>query len=110
MLESKLFKWHSLFCVFLPESVNVKKESRRKHNISFNIHDLNSFKRSANTHTWAYLIFIMKDGTTYPALHFHGGGSKALLKEMERFVHLKRYVTQSAGHCLQGWLGESEAV
>ncbi|XP_064601150.1 TBC1 domain family member 15-like isoform X2 [Liolophura sinensis] len=83
------------------ESVNVKQESRRKHNISFNILDLNSFKRSANTHTWAYLIFIMKDGTTYPALHFHGGGSKALLKEMERFVHLKRSTTDGRLYIVQ---------
>ncbi|KAK6171577.1 hypothetical protein SNE40_019734 [Patella caerulea] len=71
-------------------SMNAKMDSRRKYNISFDILDLKSFKRSAPNHGWAYIIFILKDGTTFPALHFHNGGSKALLKEFEKYVHIRR--------------------
>lgn len=71
-------------------SMNAKMDARRKYNISFDILDLKSFKRSAPNHGWAYIIFILKDGTTFPALHFHNGGSKALLKELENFIHIRR--------------------
>ncbi|KAK7107602.1 TBC1 domain family member 15-like isoform X2 [Littorina saxatilis] len=71
-------------------SMNAKMDARRKYNISFDILDLKSFKRSAPNHGWAYIIFILKDGTTFPALHFHNGGSKALLKELEKFIHIRR--------------------
>ena len=67
------------------------KNERKKYNLSFDVLDLKSFKRSAPNHGWAYIIFILKDGTTYPAVHFHNGGSKALLKELEKFVHIRRY-------------------
>ncbi|XP_046581364.1 TBC1 domain family member 15-like isoform X1 [Haliotis rubra] len=71
-------------------SMNAKMDARRKYNISFDVLDLKSFKRSAPNHGWAYIIFILKDGTTYPALHFHNGGSKALLRDLEQFVHIRR--------------------
>lgn len=72
------------------DTVNDQKNERKKYNLSFDVLDLKSFKRSAPTHGWAYIIFILKDGTTYPAVHFHNGGSKALLKELEKFVHIRR--------------------
>ena len=75
--------------VFFP--VNMKAELRKKYNISFDILDLKSFKRSAPNHGWAYIIFILKDGTTFPALHFHSGGSKALLQKFGKYIHIKRY-------------------
>ncbi|XP_041352062.1 TBC1 domain family member 15-like isoform X2 [Gigantopelta aegis] len=71
-------------------SMNSKMDARRKYNISFDVLDLKSFKRNAPNHGWAYIIFILKDGTTFPALHFHTGGSKALLKDLEKFVHIRR--------------------
>lgn len=74
--------------------MNAKMDARRKYNISFDVLDLKSFKRSAPNHGWAYIIFILKDGTTYPALHFHSGGSKALLRDLEQFVHIRRWVSQ----------------
>ncbi|KAK7494859.1 hypothetical protein BaRGS_00013986 [Batillaria attramentaria] len=70
--------------------MNAKMDARRKYNISFDLLDLKSFKRSAPNHGWAYIIFILKDGSTFPALHFHNGGSKALLKELEKFIHIRR--------------------
>lgn len=72
-------------------TVNMKAELRKKYNICFDILDLKSFKRSAPNHGWAYIIFILKDGTTFPALHFHNGGSKALLQQFGKYIHIKRY-------------------
>ncbi|XP_052808211.1 TBC1 domain family member 15-like [Mya arenaria] len=74
---------------------NDAKNERKRYNLSFDVLDLKSFKRSAPSHGWAYIIFILKDGTTYPAVHFHNGGSKALLKELEKFVHIRRSPTDS---------------
>ncbi|KAH9508635.1 hypothetical protein Btru_049488 [Bulinus truncatus] len=71
-------------------SMNAKMDARRKYNISFDVLDLKSFKRNAPNNGWAYIIFILKDGTTFPALYFHNGGSKALLKELESFIHIRR--------------------
>jgi hypothetical protein len=52
--------------------------------------DLKSFKRNAPNHGWAYVIFILKDGTTYPALHFHSGGSKHMLQMLGKTLHIQR--------------------
>lgn len=71
-------------------NMNSKAEIRKKYNISFDVLDLKSFKRNAPNHGWAYIIFILKDGTTYPALHFHNGGSKAILQMLGKYIHVKR--------------------
>lgn len=81
-----------LFYIWFYFPVNMKAELRKKYNISFDILDLKSFKRSAPNHGWAYIIFILKDGTTFPALHFHSGGSKALLQKFGKYIHIKRYL------------------
>ncbi len=72
--------------------MKAKKPSHPKYVIDFDIKDLKSFKRSRPNLGWSYLIFILKCGTTYPALHFHQGGTKALIKEMEKYLIIKRSV------------------
>ncbi|CAH1798395.1 unnamed protein product, partial [Owenia fusiformis] len=71
-------------------SVSMKSPVKHKHIITFNISDLKSFKRSSQQLGWSYLIFILQDGTTFPALHFHQGGTKALIKEMEKTLSIKK--------------------
>ncbi len=56
----------------------------------FAIKDLKSFKRSKPNLGWSYLIFILRCGPTYPALHFHQGGPKALIKDLEKYLIIKR--------------------
>ncbi|XP_013411982.1 TBC1 domain family member 15 isoform X2 [Lingula anatina] len=63
---------------------------RPKQIISFDIKDLKSFKRSKQSLGWSYIIFIQKDGTTHPALHFHKGGSREMINSMERFLSVQR--------------------
>lgn len=86
-----MFNQHDKFGISFYSIVNMKAELRKKYNICFDILDLKSFKRSAPNHGWAYIIFILKDGTTFPALHFHNGGSKALLQQFGKYIHIKRY-------------------
>lgn len=73
-------------------SMKSKKTSQHKYIIDFDIRDLKSFKRSRPNLGWSYLIFILKCGTTYPALHFHQGGTKAIIKELEKYLIIKRCV------------------
>lgn len=63
---------------------------RHKYIIDFDVTDLKSFKRSRPNLGWSYLIFILKCGTTYPALHFHKGGTKLFMKDLEKFLSVKK--------------------
>lgn len=89
--DDLLYSILNKFGIYFDFTVNMKAELRKKYNICFDILDLKSFKRSAPNHGWAYIIFILKDGTTFPALHFHNGGSKALLQQFGKYIHIKRY-------------------
>uniref|UniRef100_A0A0L8GZX2 TBC1 domain family member 15 n=1 Tax=Octopus bimaculoides TaxID=37653 RepID=A0A0L8GZX2_OCTBM len=67
-------------------TINSKTETRKKYNISFDILDLKSLKTNSVHHGWKYFIFILKDGTTYPALHFHSGGSSEFFSLLSQHV------------------------
>lgn len=81
---------------FQTGSVTLKttkaKPTSHKYVIDFDLRDLKSLKRSRPNLGWSYIIFILKDGTTYPALHFHRGGTKAFVKELEAFLLIKKLV------------------
>ncbi|XP_064628658.1 TBC1 domain family member 15-like isoform X2 [Lineus longissimus] len=79
----------------MPSPQIEKKPRRHKNIIKFDVTDLKSFRRSKPSLGWSYLIFILKDGTTYPALHFHQGGTKILIKELERYLAIKRSAKDS---------------
>lgn len=49
-----------------------------------------SFKKSKPTSGIAFLIFILNCGTTYPALHFHRGGSSEFLAAMKQHVSFEQ--------------------
>lgn len=68
--------------------------THHKYVINFDIGDLKSFRRSKPNLGWSYLIFILKCGSTYPALHFHQGGTKAFIKQLEKHLVIKKYVAQ----------------
>jgi hypothetical protein len=41
-------------------------------------------------HGIAHMVFILKDGTTLPAFHFHSGGSKDLLQKLAQILKLTK--------------------
>ncbi|KAM8927583.1 TBC1 domain family member 17 [Pelodytes ibericus] len=55
---------------------------------SLSLSDLKSIRKSKPGLGWSYLIFITKDGVSFQALHFHQGGTKALLKTLQKYVIL----------------------
>lgn len=54
--------------------------------INFELDELKSFRRSPQGCSWSYLVLILADGTTLPALHFHEGGSKSFILELQNYV------------------------
>uniref|UniRef100_V9KEN0 TBC1 domain family member 15 n=1 Tax=Callorhinchus milii TaxID=7868 RepID=V9KEN0_CALMI len=55
---------------------------------SLSLTDLKSIRKNKPGLGWSYLIFITRDGISFPALHFHAGGSWALLKCLNKYVML----------------------
>uniref|UniRef100_A0A8D2IS81 TBC1 domain family member 17 n=1 Tax=Varanus komodoensis TaxID=61221 RepID=A0A8D2IS81_VARKO len=55
---------------------------------SLSLSELKSIRKSKPGLGWSYLIFITKDGISIQALHFHRGGTKALLKALCKYVIL----------------------
>uniref|UniRef100_A0A670ZH29 TBC1 domain family member 15 n=1 Tax=Pseudonaja textilis TaxID=8673 RepID=A0A670ZH29_PSETE len=55
---------------------------------SLSLSDLKSIRKSKPGLGWSYLIFITKEGISIQALHFHRGGTKALLKALCKYVIL----------------------
>lgn len=41
-------------------------------------------------HGIAHMVFILKDGTTLPALYFNRGGSKELLQKLAQLLGLEK--------------------
>ncbi|XP_064022061.1 TBC1 domain family member 15 isoform X1 [Pogoniulus pusillus] len=54
----------------------------------FSLTDLQSIKQNKEGMGWSYLVFCLKDDVKLPALHFHHGDSKLLIKCLEKHVAL----------------------
>lgn len=67
-----------------------KRKRRSKYAINFNTSDLHSIRRSDPKLAWSYAVFILKDGTTLPALHFHCGGISELIRRLQRYIWLTK--------------------
>lgn len=73
------------------EDANAQKKKRRsKYAIHFDTADLHSIRRSDPKLAWSYAVFILKDGTTLPALHFHSGGISELVRRLQRYIWLTK--------------------
>ncbi|KFV67974.1 TBC1 domain family member 15, partial [Dryobates pubescens] len=54
----------------------------------FSLTDLKSIKQNKEGMGWSYLVFCLKDDVKLPALHFHRGDSKLLIKCLEKHIVL----------------------
>ncbi|KAM4650686.1 TBC1 domain family member 17 isoform 1-T1 [Discoglossus pictus] len=70
------------------ESQAPKPSNRGKWAFSLSLSELKSIRKSKPGLGWSYLIFITKEGVSFQALHFHDGGTKALLKALRKYVIL----------------------
>ena len=58
--------------------------------IQFELRDLASIRRNSPPDGWAYLAFVLRDGTSLPKLHFHMGGSRDFIAKLREYVELNR--------------------
>uniref|UniRef100_A0AAY4BNK5 TBC1 domain family member 15 n=1 Tax=Denticeps clupeoides TaxID=299321 RepID=A0AAY4BNK5_9TELE len=72
-------------CVCTADGLPLPPDRSRRP-LSFSVMDLMSVK--VRKEGWMYLIFILKNDSTIPALHFHHGGGEAFLDCLRRHVLL----------------------
>lgn len=70
--------------------VQKKKTQHHVYVINFDIKDMKCFKTSKPSGGWKHLTFIMRCGTTYPALHFHEGGTRKIINELHKHLSINR--------------------
>ncbi|XP_037372927.1 TBC1 domain family member 17 [Talpa occidentalis] len=62
--------------------------SRDSWAFSVSLGELKSIRRSKPGLSWAYLVLVTQAGGSLPALHFHHGGTRALLRVLSRYLLL----------------------
>ncbi|XP_075461828.1 TBC1 domain family member 17 [Ascaphus truei] len=77
------------------ESPAPKPGNRAKWAFTVSLSELKSIRKSKPGLGWSYLIFITKEGVSCQALHFHQGGTKALLKALCKYIILATYPKDS---------------
>ncbi|XP_047125830.1 TBC1 domain family member 15 isoform X1 [Hydra vulgaris] len=83
--------------------------------IQFDVKDIHSMRRSDPRLAWSYVVFILKDKTTHPALHFHNGGINEMISCLQRFIWLMRssvnhklYIVQQREAIMQSNINQLE--
>uniref|UniRef100_A0A6I8NLK3 TBC1 domain family member 15 n=1 Tax=Ornithorhynchus anatinus TaxID=9258 RepID=A0A6I8NLK3_ORNAN len=62
--------------------------SRPSWAFSLRLAELKSIRRSKPGLGWAYLVLVTQAGGSLPALHFHRGGTRSLLRALSRYLIL----------------------
>ncbi|KAM9224499.1 TBC1 domain family member 17 [Dugong dugon] len=72
------------------ESTRVAERSSSQDSWAFSVSlgELKSIRRSKPGLNWAYLVLVTQAGGSLPALHFHRGGTRALLRVLSRYLLL----------------------
>lgn len=65
--------------------MSIENRINNNHIIQFEINELSSVRRIYQGYGIPSIIFFLNDGTKWPALYFHKGGSKEFLQELKRF-------------------------
>ncbi|XP_059987467.1 TBC1 domain family member 17 isoform X3 [Lagenorhynchus albirostris] len=63
---------------------------------SVSLGELKSIRRSKPGLSWAYLVLVTQAGGSLPALHFHRGGTRTLLRVLSRYLLLARCPARSS--------------
>ena len=67
------------------------KTNLLKYRMQFELNELSSVRRVFQGYGIAYIVFMLSDGSTWPNLHFHKGGSKELLHELNSYLVFEKY-------------------
>lgn len=71
-----------------PDPAAGSGSSRGPWAFSVSLGELKSIRRSKPGLGWAYLVLVTQAGGSLPALHFHRGGTRALLRVLSRYLLL----------------------
>lgn len=92
-----------------------KKDENCQYRVSFDVQEIQYVRRSDTKLAWSYLVFILKDGSTQPALHFHDGGINDLISRLQRYIWLTRspttknlYIRQERDAAMESTLNQLE--
>ncbi|XP_057312589.1 TBC1 domain family member 15-like [Hydractinia symbiolongicarpus] len=92
-----------------------QRSKDQPYKVSFDVEKIHSIRRSDPRLAWSYIVFILKDGSTQPALHFHGGGIKNLISTLQRYIWLTRspdnhrlYVVQEKDTAMESAVNQFE--
>ena len=72
------------------ESVSVSPNPQSKYRFCFNLNEIRSIRRHHALPNAAYIIIVLKNGTTLPALHFKTGGSREFLKILQEYLPIEK--------------------
>ncbi|XP_003406828.1 TBC1 domain family member 17 isoform X1 [Loxodonta africana] len=75
-------------CHSEPKRVAEPSSSQGSWAFSVSLGELKSIRRSKPGLNWAYLVLVTQAGGSLPALHFHRGGTRALLRVLSRYLLL----------------------
>uniref|UniRef100_A0A8C0LG04 TBC1 domain family member 17 n=1 Tax=Canis lupus dingo TaxID=286419 RepID=A0A8C0LG04_CANLU len=68
--------------------ISTVRSPRGSWAFSVSLGELKSIRRSKPGLSWAYLVLVTQAGGSLPALHFHRGGTRALLRVLSRYLLL----------------------
>ena len=75
--------------------VSKKAKVPVPYKIQFKVENIHIIRRSDARLAWSYVVFIMKDKRTEPALHFHNGGIQEMISCLQRYIWLTRYLKKT---------------
>lgn len=67
------------------------RNAKNMFKLQFDLNDLSSVRRVYQGYGFSHVVFMLKDGRTWPSLHFMKGGTKELLKLINNILGLKKY-------------------
>lgn len=67
------------------EDISIESKASNNLKLQFEMHELNSVRRIYPGYGIPSIMFYLNDGTKWPALYFHKGGSKEFLQELKHF-------------------------
>jgi len=74
------------YCLELVE-MKTKASQQKSYSINFDIKNLKTIRKSKPSPLGrSFLIFILRDEQTLPALYFHKGGTKAVISELHKHL------------------------
>ena len=81
-------------------SLENKSNNRNKYRLQFDLNQLSAVRRNFQGYGIPSIVFMLKDGHTWPNLYFFKGGSKDYLKEINSYIGLRKDTEDASLWCV----------